>query len=79
MPGNSPRKTGGIESADEYTAAVDDMLTYRSHLAPWTVVSGEQKRWANQVVENVVARMEKALASFEHPDWGEDGYMSIDL
>ena len=64
------------ERADEYTAAVDDMFSYTDHaLAPWTVISGEQKRWARvQIVENVVARMEKALASFEHPDWGEDGY-----
>lgn len=64
------------ERADEYTAAVDDMFSYTDHaLAPWTVISGEQKRWARvQIVQNVVARMEKALASFEHPDWGEDGY-----
>ncbi|MGB1503424.1 MAG: polyphosphate kinase 2 family protein, partial [Ilumatobacteraceae bacterium] len=64
------------ERADEYTAAVDDMFLYTDHaVAPWTVISGEQKRWARvQIVENVVARMEKALASFEHPDWGEDGY-----
>jgi len=64
------------DKIDLYDAAVDEMFARTNHeLAPWTLVSGEQKRWARvQVIETVVDRLEHAIDDFEHPDWGEDGY-----
>ncbi len=64
------------DKIDLYDAAVDEMLRRTDHdLAPWTLVSGEQKRWARiHVIETVVERLERGIDEFEHPDWGEDGY-----
>ena len=43
-------------------------------LAPWHLVSGEQKKWARvAVLEMLVKRIEEGIARFEHPDWG-DGF-----
>ncbi|MEK9838673.1 MAG: UDP-galactose-lipid carrier transferase, partial [Ilumatobacter sp.] len=64
------------DKIDLYDAAVDEMFSQTDHeLAPWTLVSGEQKRWARiRVLETVVERLERGIDEFEHPDWGEDGY-----
>ena len=52
------------------------MFAHTDHpLAPWHIVSGEQKRWARvQIIETVLAEMERGIDEFEHPDWGEDGF-----
>ena len=69
------------EHADEYTAAVDDMFSNTDHaLAPWTVISGEQKRWARvQIVENVVAEWRGRLHHLSIQIGRRRIRMSIDL
>ena len=64
------------DKADRYTDAIEDMFAHTDHpLAPWHIVSGEQKRWARvHVIETVLAEMERGIEEFEHPDWGEDGF-----
>ena len=64
------------DKADQYSAAIEDMFAHTDHpLAPWHIVSGEQKRWARvQIIETVLAEMERGIDEFEHPDWGEDGF-----
>jgi len=43
-------------------------------LAPWRIVSGEQKKWARvHVLEILNKRIEEGIARFEHPDW-RDGF-----
>jgi polyphosphate kinase 2 (PPK2 family) len=58
-----------------YDEAVEEMLKRTDHeLAPWHLVSGEQKKWARvTVLETLVRRIEEAVDRFEHPDWG-DGF-----
>jgi polyphosphate kinase 2 (PPK2 family) len=58
-----------------YDAAVEEMFEHTDHaLAPWHLISGEQKKWARvAVLETLVDRLEAGLARFEHPDWG-DGF-----
>lgn len=49
---------------DEYTAAVEDMLA-KTNLpyAPWTVVEGDDKRWARvKVLRTVVERLQAVVA-----------------
>ena len=48
---------------DEYDLAVNDMVQYTStYDAPWTLVEGNDKRYARvKVLETLCARMEKAL------------------
>jgi polyphosphate kinase 2 (PPK2 family) len=60
---------------DQYEEAIEEMFARTHHeLAPWHVVSGEQKRWARVVVlETLNQRIEEGIARFEHPDWG-DGF-----
>ena len=44
-------------------------------LAPWHIISGEQKRWARvHVLETVLAELTKGITTFEQPDWGADGW-----
>lgn len=61
---------------DRYTEAVEEMFDRTDHdLAPWHVISGEQKRWARvHVLETVLAEMTKGIETFEQPDWGVDGW-----
>ena len=60
---------------DPYTSAIEDMFKHTDHdLAPWHLVSGEQKKWARvTVLETLVQRIEEGIARFEHPEWG-DGF-----
>lgn len=64
------------DKLDEYTAAVEEMFERTDHdLAPWHVVSGEQKRWARvEIIETIVERIETGLASFHLPIVGDDGW-----
>lgn len=64
------------DKIDEYNAAVEDMFERTDHdLAPWHVVSGEQKRWARvEVIETIVDRIETGLASFHLPVVRDDGW-----
>jgi polyphosphate kinase 2 (PPK2 family) len=44
-------------------------------LAPWHVVSGEQKRWARvQVLETLIDQIEQGVERFEHPVPDDDGW-----
>ena len=60
---------------DQYEDAVEEMFERTNHdLAPWHLVSGEQKKWARvTVLETLVRRVEEGCDRFEHPDWG-DGF-----
>jgi polyphosphate kinase 2 (PPK2 family) len=64
------------DKIDLYDAAVEEMLKKTDHeLAPWHVVSGEQKRWARvQVIETLVKRIEAGLSEYEMPISDEDGW-----
>ena len=63
------------DKIDRYTDAVEEMFKRTHHeLAPWHVVSGEQKKWARvTVLETLVKEIEAGIARFEHPSWG-DGF-----
>jgi AMP-polyphosphate phosphotransferase len=63
------------DKIDLYTDAVEDMFKRTEHdLAPWRLVSGEQKKWARvTVLETLVDEIERGINRFEHPDWG-DGF-----
>jgi polyphosphate kinase 2 (PPK2 family) len=63
------------KKVEQYEHAIEDMFARTNHeLAPWHVVSGEQKKWARVVVlETLNQRIEEGIARFEHPDW-RDGY-----
>jgi polyphosphate kinase 2 (PPK2 family) len=58
-----------------YDEAVEEMFERTDHdLAPWHLVSGEQKKWARVVVlETLVEQLEQGIERFQHPDWG-DGF-----
>ncbi len=44
-------------------------------LAPWHVVSSEQKKWARvTVIETLIERIEAGLESFHHPVADSDGW-----
>ncbi len=64
------------DKIDLYRDAVEDMLDRTDHdLAPWHVVSGEQKRWARvAIIETIVERIETGLASFHLPAVDDDGW-----
>lgn len=64
------------DKIDEYNAAVEDMFARTDHdLAPWHIVSGEQKRWARvEIIETIVDRIEAGLASFHVPVVRDDGW-----
>jgi polyphosphate kinase 2 (PPK2 family) len=61
---------------DLYEQAVEQMFQRTDHdLAPWHLVSGEQKKWARvTVLETLLQRVEEGIDRFEHPDWG-DGFV----
>ncbi len=54
---------------DEYRQAIEEMFARTDHgLAPWHLVSGEQKRWTRVVVlETLIQRIEAGLESFHTP------------
>lgn len=62
---------------DKYDDAIEEMFKRTDHeLAPWHLVSGEQKKWARvTVLETLVREIEAGIARFEHPQWG-DGFAS---
>ena len=57
------------DKLDEYREAIEEMFARTDHgLAPWHLVSGEQKRWARvQVIETLIQRIETGLESFHNP------------
>jgi polyphosphate kinase 2 (PPK2 family) len=57
------------EKVDEYNEAAEAMFERTDHeLAPWHIVSGEQKKWARiQVIETLIARIEDGMESFANP------------
>jgi polyphosphate kinase 2 (PPK2 family) len=59
-----------------YTEAVEDMFDRTDHdLAPWHIVSGEQKRLARvTVIETVIERIEDGIERFENPVPHDDGW-----
>ena len=63
------------DKTEQYEAAIDEMFSRTNHeLAPWHIVSGEQKKWARVTVLETLNRcIEEGIARFEHPDW-RDGY-----
>ncbi len=54
------------DKIEEYDEAVEDMFDQTDHdLAPWHVISGEQKRWARvAIIETLIARMEERIEQF---------------
>jgi len=56
-----------------YDDAIEEMFKRTDHeLAPWHVVSGEQKKWARvTVLETLIKQIEVGIDRFEHPDWGD--------
>lgn len=64
------------DKIDQYDAAVEEMFKRTDHaLAPWHVVSGEQKRWARvQVIETLVGCIEDGLKKYEMPIPDDDGW-----
>lgn len=62
------------DKIEQYNHAVDDMFDRTDHgLAPWHVVSGEQKRWARvTMIETLIERIEQGLEAFHDPV-GENG------
>ena len=63
------------DKTEQYDEAIEEMFARTHHeLAPWHIVSGEQKKWARvHVLETLNKRIEEGIALFEHPDW-RDGY-----
>jgi AMP-polyphosphate phosphotransferase len=63
------------DKVEQYDDAIEEMFARTHHeLAPWDIVSGEQKKWARvHVLEILNKRIEEGIARFEHPDW-RDGY-----
>jgi polyphosphate kinase 2 (PPK2 family) len=61
---------------DLYNEAVEEMFEQTDHeLAPWHIVSGEQKRWARIVViETLIERIEQAIEIYEMPIPDNDGW-----
>ncbi|HSM66760.1 MAG TPA: UDP-galactose-lipid carrier transferase [Ilumatobacteraceae bacterium] len=52
---------------DHYTEAIEDMFAKTDHdLAPWDVISGEQKKWARvMVLETLNRRIREGLERYE--------------
>ena len=63
------------DKTEQYQDAIEEMFNRTNHeLAPWHIVSGEQKKWARvHVLEILNKRIEEGIARFEHPDW-RDGF-----
>ncbi len=64
------------DKIDLYNEAVEDMFAKTDHeLAPWHVVSGEQKRWARvEIIETLIKRIEQGVQSFENPIGDQNGW-----
>jgi polyphosphate kinase 2 (PPK2 family) len=64
------------DKIDLYNAAVEDMFERTDHgLAPWHIVSGEQKRWARvEVIETVIHQIEEGVERFQSPVADNDGW-----
>ncbi len=64
------------DKIDLYNQAVEDMFERTDHeLAPWHVVSGEQKRHARvEVIETLIRRIELGVQAFENPVADDDGW-----
>ena len=64
------------DKIDQYNDAVEDMFDQTDHrLAPWHVVSGEQKRWSRvQVIETLIERIEHGVDRFQNPVPDDDGW-----
>ena len=60
-----------------YTDAVEDMFQQTDHeLAPWHIVSGEQKRWARvQVIETLIERIEHGMDGYKKPIPDDDSFI----
>lgn len=65
------------DKVDQYTEAIEDMFARTDHkLAPWHIVSGEQKKWARvKVIETLVDAIERGIKDFEYPVPRADGYV----
>ncbi len=63
------------DKTEVYTAAIGEMFRRTDHeLAPWHLVSGQQKKWARvTVLETLIKQIEAGLERFQHPEWG-DGF-----
>ncbi len=63
------------DKIDLYHEAIEDMFAKTDHeLAPWHVISGEQKRWARvQIIETLIERIQFGLRHFEVPV-ADDGW-----
>ena len=61
---------------DLYNESVEDMFDKTDHqLAPWHLVSGEQKRWARvEIIETLIKRIEEGVDAFDNPVGVEDGW-----
>jgi AMP-polyphosphate phosphotransferase len=57
------------KKADRYALAAEEMFERTDHhLAPWDIISGEQKRFARvQVLERAITRVEQGMARFGTP------------
>jgi polyphosphate kinase 2 (PPK2 family) len=64
------------DKIDLYNEAVEEMFKRTDHkLAPWHVISGEQKRWARvEVLETLIKRIEEGIELFENPVADDDGW-----
>ncbi len=64
------------DKIDLYNDAVEDMFANTDHeLAPWHVVSGEQKRHARvAIIETLIDRIEHGVKAFENPVHDDDGW-----
>ncbi|HEY0518574.1 MAG TPA: UDP-galactose-lipid carrier transferase [Ilumatobacteraceae bacterium] len=62
------------EKASEYLVAAEDMFERTDHhLAPWNVISGEQKRLARvEVLETAIQRVEQGMIRWGMPVPAED-------
>lgn len=65
------------DKIEQYTEAVEDMFAKTDHkLAPWHVVSGEQKKWARvTILETLIERIEQGIRDYEYPVPRADGYV----
>jgi polyphosphate kinase 2 (PPK2 family) len=64
------------DKIDLYNEAVEDMFAKTDHdLAPWHVVSGEQKRWARiEIIETLIKRIKEGVKAFDNPVGDVDGW-----
>jgi polyphosphate kinase 2 (PPK2 family) len=65
----TPEDWRNRDKADAYLDAAEEMFERTDHhLAPWDVISGEQKRYARvRVLETVIARVQQGMARWGMP------------